>query len=100
MYSVNKRGMGDIPVCPSGASTMPDGSACADDLTSSLPSLDATVGGPNASASINVSSILANLQPTSGETFLQWVNNNSTVLLVGFAAIGAFMAIAGGGRRR
>lgn len=99
MYASYNRGLGDIPVCPTGALTMPDGSACADDVTGSLPALDATVGGPNASASINVSSILANLQPTSGETFLQWVNNNSTVLLVGFAAIGAFMTLVGGRRR-
>ena len=74
---------------------MPDGSACVDDLQSLLTA--ATSGmpttGADASTTINAGSILASLNPVPGQTFSQWVQANSTLLLVGFGAVGAVVAL-------
>ena len=95
------RGLGQTsnsPICAAGQMTASDGSPCIDDLTGSLSTLDANLGAPNATGTADEWGLLlqdatANLNPSTGETFGQWVTANSTLLLVAFGAVGALVAL-------
>jgi hypothetical protein len=86
--------------CANGMVLAADGSGCVynDDLSDTLPQLIGNTG-PSATGTtadewgLLLQDATANLTPTTGETFLQWVNANSTLLLVGFGAIGALVAL-------
>jgi hypothetical protein len=102
MIARNRAGLGDVALpnpiaCSGGMVLAPDGSACVydDDIGSLYDSLTSSMAptGADASASINASGILATLQPTSGQTFGQWVSANSTFLIVAFSAVGALVAL-------
>ncbi len=95
------RGLG--LACPTGQIDSGAG-FCVDDLTGAQAVADANTQlytgvpvGPNASNSISVTipsglTLNAQGQVVSGQTFTQWVEANSTLLLVAFGAIGALVA--------
>ncbi len=87
------RGLG--LVCPTGQ--VDGGGFCVDDLTGALAAADANTQlytgvpvGPNASNSISVT--------LPAQTFSQWVEAHSTILLVAFGAVGALVALTRGRR--
>lgn len=67
-----------IPTCQTGQVWNPSAGCIPDPALTSLPAMMAAAA---ASAT------------KPGQTFLQWVEANSTVLLVGFGAIGALVAL-------
>ncbi len=95
------RGLG--VACPAGQVDLGAG-VCVDDLLALQAATDANTQlytgvpvGPNASNSISVTipsglTLNAQGQVVSGQTFTQWVEANSTILLVAFGAIGALVA--------
>src|SRR5580700_8668764 len=96
-------GLGSLGDCPVGQMVLSDGS-CADDLIAAQAASDANLGAPNASTTINAGQILASI-PTANllpgnQTFAQWVEANSTLLIVSFSAIGLLWTIVSSGKRR
>jgi hypothetical protein len=84
--------------------TASDGSPCIDDLTGSLSTMDANLGAPNATGTADEWGLLlqdatANLTPTPGQTFIQWVEANATIITVTCAVVGGLVALTRIGKR-
>jgi hypothetical protein len=86
----------NIVTCPSGQ--IYSAGACVDDLSSSVPALIGTAG-PNAGLVAAGSGAPTEVIAPATSNFLDWVDANSTILVVGIAAAGFVLALVSGKRR-
>lgn len=75
-------GLGDF-VCPD----FPDLSTCYDSAAAQAPAAYVAGAGPLAPGQTRVTPIVISAAPASAQNFTQWVNQNSTTVLIGAGAL-------------